>query len=126
VRVIGWILLVIGAWSVWKTATSEEPLGATGIVLVVTGLVLVTRAGRAVVTWIGEGMVTGACLIAGVALSSVGVVMLLQYAQLLTAGLRISVGSAVIPLVFLGCGLVLLIRGVRRLFRLRGLPKWRG
>ncbi len=113
-------------WSVWKAFTGEEPLGATGIVLVVTGLVLITRAGRAVVTWIGEGVVTGVCLIAGVALSSLGVVMLLQYAQFLTAGLRIPVGSAVIPLLFVGGGLVLLVRGVRRLWRLRGLPKWRG
>jgi hypothetical protein len=120
------VLLLAGTWSVWRAATGEEPLGATGIVLVVSGLVLVTRAGRAVVAWIGEGVITGVCLIAGVAFSAVGALMLLPYAQVLTAGGRIPVGSVVIPLLFFGCGLVLLVRGVRRLWRLRGLPKWRG
>ena len=106
--------------------TGEEPLGTTGIVLVVIGLALVTRPGRALFTWIGEGVITGLCLIVGLGFSALGLLMLLPYAQFLTQGLRIPAGAVVIPLVVLGFGLVVLVRGVRRLWRLRGLPRWRG
>ena len=49
----------------WKAVTGEEPLGATGIVLGRDR----DRAGQSprpsLVTWIGEGVITGVCLTAG-------------------------------------------------------------
>ena len=113
-------------WSVWTAVIGEQPFGTTAIVLVVTGLVLVTRPGRALVTWIGDGVITGVCLAAGCGFFALGLLMLFPYAQLLAQGLRIPVGALVIPLLVLGCGVLLLVRGVRRLWRLRGLPRWRG
>ena len=110
----------------WKAVTGEEPLGTTAIVLVVAGLALATRPGRALFTWIGEGVVTGLCLIAGLGFCAVGLLMLLPYLHVLGQGLQIPVAAVAIPLVFLGCGLALLVRGVRRLWRLQGLPRWRG
>jgi hypothetical protein len=123
--VIGWVLLVAGIWSVWKGVTGEEPLGATGVLLVVAGLALASRRAHALAIWIGEGVITGLCLTGGVAFSSLGALMLLAYAEVLSEGMRIPARSAVIPALFLGCGIVLLVWGVRRLWRLRGLPGWR-
>ena len=106
--------------------TGEEPLGATALVLIVAGLALATRPGRALFTWIGEGVVTGLCLAAGFGFSAIGLLMLLPYIHVLAQGLQVSLAAVAIPLVFLACGIALLVRGVRRLFRLRGLPRWRG
>ena len=106
--------------------TGEERLGTTTLVLIVAGLALATRPGRALFTWIGEGVVTGLCLTAGFGFSAIGVLMLLPYVHVLAQGLQISLSAVAIPLVFLACGIALLVRGVRRLFRLRGLPRWRG
>ena len=106
--------------------TGEERLGTTTLVLIVAGLALATRPGRALFTWIGEGVVTGLCLTAGFGFSAIGLLMLLPYVHVLAQGLQVSLAAVAIPLVFLACGIALLVRGVRRLFRLRGLPRWRG
>jgi hypothetical protein len=107
---------------VGQAVTGHEPLGAGGILLVVIGLALASRRARSVATWVGEGVVTGLGLVAGAVCAILGALMFLVYARALAGGAPVSVGSAVVPALLLGCGILLLVRGVRRLWRLRGLP----
>ena len=121
-RVIGWILLLAGIWSLWKAVIGEEPWGVGGLLLVIVGLALVSARARALATWIGQGVLTGLCIMMGLGLVGFGGVMLLAYGQVLAEGLRVPVQSIVMPLVFMSSGLWLTIIGLRRLWRLRGLP----
>ena len=81
------------------------------------GLVLVSPRGRALVSWIGGGLLTGLCLFGGVGLLAVGLLALLAYGELLSAGLGFPVRSLMIPLLFLGSGLFLLLVALHRLRR---------
>jgi hypothetical protein len=122
-RLIGLILLLAGTWSVWKALVGEEPLGGGGLFMVIVGALMLTRPGRALAVWIGEGIVTGLCIIGGLLLFAFGVLMLLAYGQVLAEGMALPVRSLTVPALFLGCGLLLLVVGLRRLWRFRGLPQ---
>jgi hypothetical protein len=54
-RLVGWILLLAGIWSLWKAVIGEEPWGVGGLLLVVVGLALVSARGPALAAWIGQG-----------------------------------------------------------------------
>ena len=116
-RLIGWIFLVSGIWSLWKALADREALGLGGVLMVAIGLVLLSPRGRALVAWIGGGLLTGLCLFGGVGLLGVGVLALLVHGELLSAGLGFPVRSLVIPLLLLGSGLFLLLVAVDRLLR---------
>jgi hypothetical protein len=123
VRLIGVILLLAGVWSVWKALVGEEPLGAGGLLMAIIGALMLTRPGRALAAWIGQGIVTGLCIIGGLLLFAFGVLMLLAYWQVLAEGMAPPARSWTVPALFLGCGLLLLVVGLRRLWRFRGLPQ---
>ena len=123
VRVLGWILLLAGLWVLWEAMTGQEPGGAGGLLLVIIGLALVNARGRALAAWIGQGILTGLCIITGLALAGFGGLMLLAYAKVLAEGLHFPVQSILVPLVFLSSGLLVTVIGLRRLWRLRGLPR---
>lgn len=116
-RLVGWILLLSGLWSIWRALAQDDPLGMGGIVMVLLGLALLTPAGRVLAAWIGGGLLTGLCLMGGVGLATIGLLALLADAQLLGAGLHLPVRSLAIPLLLLGWGLFLLGVGVNRLWR---------
>jgi hypothetical protein len=116
-RLIGWILLLSGAWSVWKALADKESLGMGGVLMIVVGVVLLAPAGRALAAWIGGGLLTGLCLLGGAWFLVIGTLTLLTYAQILAVGAALPVQSVVIPLLFLGCGLFLVLVAVIRLVR---------
>ena len=115
VRVMGWMLLLAGTWALWEAVIGEEPWGAGGLLLVMVGLALVSARARALAAWIGQGVLTGLCIMTGLGLVGFGGVMLLAYG-------RFPVQSILLPVVFLSSGLSLTVIGLRRLWRLRGLP----
>jgi len=117
VRVIGWIFLLSGIWSLWKALVDKESLGMGGTLMLIIGLALLTPGGRALAAWIGGGVLTGLCLTGGVLFLAFGAMALLAYGQVLAAGMMIPVQSIVIPLLFVGLGLFLVFLGVIRLVR---------
>jgi hypothetical protein len=117
VKLVGWILLLGGAWSIARALTADEPLGAGGVLMAAIGLALVSARGRQLAAWIGEGLVTGFCFMAGAGLAAVGLAMVLVYGQVLAEGMILPVRDLTVPLLFLGCGLLLILLAVTRLIR---------
>ena len=121
-RLIGWILLLSGMWSLWKALAGGETLGWGGILMVLIGTALLTPRGRALAAWIGGGLLTGLCLMAGAGFLAVGVVALSAYLGVLVEGIPVPVESIVVPVLFLGWGLCLVVLAVTRLFRQYRVP----
>ena len=121
-RLLGWLLLFVGPWSLWEALADGRPLAPGGVILVLMGLVLVSARGRAVTRWIGQGVLTGLCVLSGLLLLLMGVLGLILSGPPLAGGVTLAAWSLVAPLAFLASGLVLVGLGVRRLWRLRGLP----
>ncbi|MBI4271947.1 MAG: hypothetical protein HY615_16545 [Candidatus Rokubacteria bacterium] len=121
-RLLGWILLVGGIWSIGAAVVDNDPIGLGGVAMALGGLALLTARGRALVGWIGEGVLTGLCLCAGLVLGALGTVLLLAYAEWLAPGAVPLVRSIVPPAVLLGAGLLLLVTGLKRLWRRRQWP----
>ena len=61
-RLIGWIFLLSGIWSIWTALVDKESLGMGGTLMLIIGLTLLTPGGRALAAWIGGGVLTGLCL----------------------------------------------------------------
>lgn len=116
-KLVGWVLFLGGAWSLTRALTAHEPLGAGGVLMAAIGLALVSARGRRLAAWIGEGLVTGFCLIAGAALAAVGLALVLVYGRVLAEGMIVPVRDLTVPLLFLGCGLLLMLLAVTRLTR---------
>lgn len=115
-RLIGWIFFLSGIWSLWTALADREPLGMGGIVMLIVGVALLTPPGRALAAWIGGGLLTGLCFMGGVWFLAFGAMALLAYGPALTAGM-IPVQSVAVPLLFVGCGLFLVLLGVIRLLK---------
>ena len=115
-RLIGWIFFLSGAWSLWTALAEREPLGMGGIVMLLVGVALLTPPGRALANWIGGGVLTGLCLTGGAWFLVFGALALLAYGPALAAGM-IPVQSVAVPLLFVGCGLFLVLVGVIRLLK---------
>jgi hypothetical protein len=113
-RLIGWILLLSGAWSLWKALAEKESLGMGGILIIAVGVALLAPRVRALVAWIGGGLLMGLCLMGGAWFLIIGALALLTYGQVLAVGATLPVQSVVVPLLFLGWGLVLVLVGVIR------------
>ena len=116
-RLIGWIFLLSGIWSLWTALVDKESLGMGGTLMLIIGLTLLTPGGRALAAWIGGGVLTGLCLTAGALFLAFGAMALLAYGQVLAAGYMIPVRSIAVPLLFVGLGLFLVLLGVIRLVR---------
>lgn len=116
-RLIGWILLLAGAWSVWDALVGRTPVSGAGVVMVVVGLGLLTRRGRAAVAWVGEGVLTGLCLTGGLLLVALGALAALPTLRLVGDGLPVPLGMLVVPALFAGCGILLIAAAGRRLAR---------
>lgn len=115
-RLIGWLLLLSGLWSLWHAFVAREPLGWGGILMTLVGLGLLTPAGRAFASWIGQGLLTGLSITLGVGFLAVGLVGLGGYFSL-PAEAGAALPALVTPLLFVGWGLLLLLLGIRRLLR---------
>jgi hypothetical protein len=119
-RPIAWLLVLAGLWSVGHGLFAHEPVGTVGVIIVLIGWALLTARGRAILFWIGQGVLTGLCLLTGLALAAFGGLLLLRYVEVVSASVRLTVRSALIPTLFLGSGLLLLVIGAHRLWRERG------
>ena len=116
-RLIGWILFFSGGWSLWKALADGETLGLGGALMMLSGVALLASRGRALAAWVGGGLLTGLCLAAGAGFLGVGGLALLTYLQVLVAGIPLPVESVVVPVLFLGWGLCLVVLAVTRLLR---------
>lgn len=113
-RVIGGIVLLAGIWPLWRTLTGHDVLDAGGIVMVFTGLALLSGRHWARAIGLGEGAFAGLCVTNGIALAIWGALMLFAYWEFVSAHLKLPVRSITSPLVFLGGGVLLILAGVRR------------
>ncbi len=116
-RLIGWVLLLSGSWSLWMALAEDEPLGTGGVLMIIAGAGLLSRRGRTVAAWIGSGLLTGLCLIAGAAFLAVGGLMLAAYGRILAEGVALPMRSVAAPLLFCAWGLLLILLAVGRLVR---------
>ena len=116
-RLIGWIFFLSGIWSVWKALADKESLGMGGVFMLIIGVLLLTPRGRALAGWIGGGVLTGFCLTGGAVFLAFGAMALLAYWEIIAAGSMIPVQSVAVPLLFVGCGLFLVLLGVIRLLK---------
>lgn len=112
---IGWLLLLSGLWSLWHAIAAREPLGWGGIIMTLVGLGLLTPAGRAFASWIGQGLLTGLSITLGAGFLAAGLVGLRAYLALLQTAAPLP--ALVIPLLLVGWGLLLVLIGIRRLVR---------
>lgn len=119
-RSVAWLLLLAGLWAMGRGVLADEPAGVVGVIIILMGWALLSVRGRAILVWIGEGVLTGLCIFIGLALAVFGGLLLLVYGEVISGGGGVLVRSVLTPTLLLGSGVLLLVAGVHRLWRERG------